>query len=138
MSSKPNLQRSSQAGVVLLESLIAVLIFSIGILALVGLQAVMVSNTSDAKYRSEANLIVQKRIAAIWTDPFGTQSEGDPSDPGNNPGTDISNLLPQGMRFTVQTSPGEFLVLVTWQPPGDPDNVVVHQHMAVARVVGGN
>lgn len=129
---------SNQSGVVLLETLIAILIFSIGILALVGIQAAMVSNTSEAKYRSDANLIVQRRIAAIWTDPLGTQSEGDPLDPESNPGTDVSNLLPNGRRFTVQVSPGEFLVMVTWQPPGDPDDIVIHRHMAVARVAGGS
>lgn len=138
MHSKFN--RFDQAGVILLETLIAILIFSIGILALVGLQAVMISNTSDAKYRSEASFIAQKRIAEIWgADPLniGSMSEGDPTDPLGNPGKDISNVLPNGVRYTLQISPGEFMVLVTWQPPGDPGNIVMHQHMAVARVTGG-
>jgi type IV pilus assembly protein PilV len=133
-------RQSGQRGVILLETLIAILIFSIGILALVGLQAVMISNTTDAKYRSEASLIAQKRIAEIWgTDPLnhGLLNEGDPADPLGNPGTDISKLLPNGFRYTAQVSPGEFLVLVTWQPPGDPLNIETHQHMAVARVVWG-
>ncbi len=134
-----NSRRFDQTGVVLLETLIAILIFSIGILALVGLQAVMISNTSDAKYRSEASYIAQQRIGEIWANPanLAAMGEGDPSDPGNSPGTDISKLLPDGKRYTVQISPGEFLVMVTWQPPGDPGNVVVHQYMTVARVVGG-
>jgi len=129
----------AQSGVILLEALIAILIFSIGILALVGLQAVMTSNTSDAKYRSVASFIAQQRIAEIWADPanLGAMAEGDPTNPGTNPGKDISNLLPNGVRYTVQNSPGEFLVLVTWQPPGDTDAPVVHQHMAVARIAGG-
>jgi type IV pilus assembly protein PilV len=126
----------NQSGVILLETLIAILIFSIGILALVGVQAVMVSNTSDAKYRSEASFIAQRRIAEIWANP-AVLMEGDPSDPVNQPGTPIPDLLPGGIRYTMQTAPGEFLVLVTWQPPGDPGNVVVHQHMAIARVAGG-
>ena len=46
---------AAQQGVVLLESLIAILIFSMGILALVGLQAAMISNTSNAKYRADAS-----------------------------------------------------------------------------------
>lgn len=136
---QPLKKQAGQRGVILLETLIAVLIFSIGILALVGLQAVMIGNTSDAKYRSEASLIAQKRIAEIWgTDPllFGLLGEGDPTDPAGNPGKDISNLLPNGIRYTVQVSPGEFVVLVTWQPPGDPTNPVTHQHMAITRVAG--
>jgi len=54
--------RKFQEGVVLLESLIAILIFSMGILALVGLQGAMVKNTSDAKYRAEATFIAQQRL----------------------------------------------------------------------------
>lgn len=133
-------RQSGQRGVILLETLIAILIFSIGILALVGLQAVMISNTTDAKYRSEASLIAQKRIAVIWgTDPInhGSLNEGDPANPLGSPGMDVSKILPNGIRYTVQVAPGEFLVLVTWQPPGDPLNIETHQHMAVARVMGG-
>ncbi len=131
-------KRFDQAGVILLETLIAILIFSIGILALVGVQAVMVSNTSDAKYRSEANYIVQRRIAEIWGAGPVNQAAMAEVD------TDISTLLPGGKRNTVQVSfhtnddgiidSREFMVLVTWQPLGDPGNVVVHQHMAIARV----
>jgi type IV pilus assembly protein PilV len=129
-----NVNYSSQSGVVLLESLIAILIFSIGILALVGIQAVMTSNTSDAKYRSEANYLAQKRIAEIWADPTNPDmTEGDPEDP-DKPGKDISNILPSGKRFTVQTSAGEYSVVVTWQPPGADE---IHRHVAIARVVGG-
>lgn len=121
-----------QRGIVLLETLIAILIFSIGILALVGVQAIMISNAADARYRSEANFIAQKRIAEIWADPSNLASFDEPA-----PGLDISATLPKGRRTTVQTSPGEFMVTVSWQPPGDPDDPVVHQHVAIARVAGG-
>ena len=43
-----------QAGVMLIEALIGILIFSIGILALLGMQGAAMRNTTDAKYRSEA------------------------------------------------------------------------------------
>ena len=61
--------KSAQQGVVLLEALIAMLIFSMGVLALVGLQAAMIKNTSDSKYRAEASFIAQQRIGMIWADP---------------------------------------------------------------------
>jgi len=50
----------------LLEGLIAILIFSLGILALVGLQAMAVKQVSDAGYRSEAGLLVNQLIGAMW------------------------------------------------------------------------
>ena len=46
-------------GVVLLEALIAILVFSIGILGFVALQTVSVKNITEAQFRSEA---------AIWSD----------------------------------------------------------------------
>jgi len=54
-----SLKSKTQQGIALLESMIAILIFSMGILALAGLQGVLVKNTSDAKYRAEATFIAQ-------------------------------------------------------------------------------
>ena len=42
----------TQAGVMLIEALIGILIFSIGILALIGMQGAAIRNTTDARYRS--------------------------------------------------------------------------------------
>ena len=58
----------AQKGIVILEALIALLIFSLGILALVGLQAAMIKNTSDNKYRVDASFLAQERIGRMWAD----------------------------------------------------------------------
>ncbi len=58
----PNLQR----GVMLLEALISILIFSMGILAIIGLQASSVRLASDAKYRADANLLANQLIGGMW------------------------------------------------------------------------
>lgn len=55
-----------QAGSMLLEGLIAVLIFSMGILAIVGMQAAAVKASSDAKYRSDAGLLANELIGQMW------------------------------------------------------------------------
>lgn len=57
-----------QRGVMLLEALIGILIFSIGILALMGLQAISVKNTIDAKYRTEASFLADEIIGLMWVD----------------------------------------------------------------------
>ena len=56
---------ASQQGVVLLESLIAILIFSLGVLGIVGLQAAMIKNTSEANYRADASHIARQRIGKM-------------------------------------------------------------------------
>ena len=53
----------NQQGVVLIEALIAILIFSMGIMALLGLQAAMIKNTSDNKYRADASFIANNVLA---------------------------------------------------------------------------
>lgn len=50
----------------LLEALIAILIFSIGILAIVALQAVSIKLAGDAKYRSDAALLAEEMLAQMW------------------------------------------------------------------------
>jgi type IV pilus assembly protein PilV len=118
--------RSAQHGVVLLEALIAILIFSMGVLALVGLQAAMIKNTSDSKYRSEASFIAQQRIGMMWSDPDNVLTYLE-----NN--TDISTLLPSGTRTVSQPAAGQFIVTVTWQQPGQPQ----HNFTTTATIAGG-
>ena len=59
---------SGQQGVILLEALIGILIFSLGVLALVAMQAVSVSNVSNARYRTEAAFLANEIISEIWVD----------------------------------------------------------------------
>jgi len=122
----------SQQGVVLLESLIAVLIFSFGIIALIGLQAVMIRNTGDSQYRNEAIYIAQQRIGMIWADPTNLPLYVETN-------TDISARLPSGKRTVVVSPviapaivPTEVSVTVTWQQPGEQ----MHSYTTNARVTG--
>lgn len=57
--------QTQQTGSVILEALIAILIFSIGILALVGLQATAINNVADAKYRSTAGFLANQIIGTV-------------------------------------------------------------------------
>jgi type IV pilus assembly protein PilV len=58
---------SSQSGVVLLEALIGIMIFSIGILALVALGTTAITVQADAQYRTEAMNLAERMSSAIWT-----------------------------------------------------------------------
>jgi len=60
--------QGSERGVMLIEALVAILIFSIGILAVVGMQAVAIKDVTSAKYRSEAAFLAQELLAQMWTD----------------------------------------------------------------------
>ena len=51
---------NKQSGVMLLEALIAILIFSLGVLGIVGMQASAVKASRDAKYRADAGLLAAR------------------------------------------------------------------------------
>lgn len=120
----------AQRGVALLEALVSILLFSMGVLALVGLQSTMIKNTSDAQYRSEASFIAQQWVGVMWSNP----------DPGNlplyainssDPRYNISNLLPNGTRL-VTVSGIQATVTIGWTPPG---KTTPHQLVTVANIV---
>jgi type IV pilus assembly protein PilV len=60
--------QKKQKGSMLLEALIAILIFSMGILALMGMQATAINTVSESKYRSNAGFLANRIIGQIWTD----------------------------------------------------------------------
>jgi type IV pilus assembly protein PilV len=122
--------QATQQGIVLLESLIAILIFSLGILALAGLQTAMIKNTSDAKYRAEAAFVAQQQLGLMWVDPANLnlyQAKGI---------QDISDLLPNGTREVTLPviGNGEVKIEVKWQLPGQ----AAHNYTTYARITGGD
>ena len=60
--------RHAQQGAFLLEALIGILIFSLGILGIVGLQAQAIRFTNDAEYRAEAVYLANSLISQMWAD----------------------------------------------------------------------
>lgn len=117
--------KSAQQGVVLVEAMIAILIFSMGVLAIVGLQAAMVKNTSESKFRADASYIAQQRIGAMWADPSNLVNYLENATP-------ISEL-PNGTRTVVQPTPGQFVITITWQQPGEAQ----HNFTTTATITGG-
>jgi type IV pilus assembly protein PilV len=57
-----------QSGAYLLEALIGILVFSFGILGIVGLQAQAIRFTNDAELRAEAVYLANALISQMWTD----------------------------------------------------------------------
>lgn len=66
---------NKQKGVMLIEALIAILVFSLGILAMVGMQAVALGHTSQAKYRADASFAANKLFGLMWVDADGNMPQ---------------------------------------------------------------
>ena len=130
---------SSQRGVALIEAMVAILLFSIGVLAVAGLQASMLKNTTDSKYRADASYIAQQRIGLLWADPANVT----PAD--LDIAQDVTEL-PNGKRFVTQPSAGHYMVIVGWTAPGESASTdstalcrmaVAHCYTVLAGVAGG-
>jgi type IV pilus assembly protein PilV len=66
VSSRGRKRNSAQSGVFLLEALIALLIFSLGLLGLVAMGAAAIAAQSDAQYRAEAAKFTGEILGEIW------------------------------------------------------------------------
>lgn len=54
-------------GAMLIEALVAILIFSIGILGVIGLLATAVKQSTDARYRVEAAQLAEQLLGRMWS-----------------------------------------------------------------------
>ncbi len=119
-----NLKPGSQDGVVLLEALAAILIFSFGILAFLWMQASATRQVTDSKYRLEASFAANQLLGDMWVHPaslagYATKNESVPS-------------LPNGKR-TVVVNGNQVTVTINWQLPGESK---AHSYQAVALING--
>lgn len=111
-----------EQGSALLEALIGILIFSMGILAIIGLQAASVKNTADAKDRTEASFYSNQILGKMWVDQSNLASYivTDQAISG----------LPNGKR-TVTVNGTLVTITITWQPPG---SAATHRYVAAAEI----
>ncbi len=113
-----------QKGLMLIEALVAILIFSMGVIAMMGLQAASVKLSSDAKYRSDANLLANELIGQMWASDrtpatLITNFQGGAGANGaiyNNWVADVAAALP-GVNGVAANQP---IVTVTQVPPTPP------------------
>jgi type IV pilus assembly protein PilV len=121
-----------QEGVMLIEAMIGILIFSIGILALIGMQATAVKNTTDARYRSEASFLASRIVAQIWLDRANIDSYKDSNASAYVPRDDwrvqVQNALPGIDIATTQRVPSidvdtgtgnRVTVIIYWMQAGE-------------------
>ena len=130
----------TQGGVVLIEALLGILIFSIGILALIGMQSVAVKNTIDARYRTEAAYLANNVLSQIRLDMANVTLYPDSNTANYAPRTtwrtQVEALLPginiasaqrvpsiaiaPGPTYGGDTDPpSRVTVILLWQQPGE-------------------
>ena len=121
----------AQGGVMLIEALVGILIFSIGILALIGMQGRAMKSTADARYYSEASYLASEVIGRMWTD-IGNLANYDKDSATAYPPRDdwvakVSGMLPgipaPAPAPTIEVgASNEVTVTIEWRQPGETVN----------------
>jgi type IV pilus assembly protein PilV len=136
------LVKKTQSGVALLEALVGILIFSIGILALMGLQAQSIRNTVEAKYRNEAAYLANQIVGQMWVDranlaQYDTGAGASPNMTAWR--ARVASTLPRVVAGgtnspTIVVAGNQVTVTVFWQLPGSDS--VLRQFSVVAQING--
>jgi type IV pilus assembly protein PilV len=134
-----------QTGVMLLEVLIAILIFSLGILAIVGLQATSIIQANDAMFRTQASLLANELIGQMGSTVDLTQSNplstfASPSGSAYTPWlAKVQTSLP-GVTDSVNlpsvniAANGTVTIDIFWKMPSEQIDIPAHHHVSVARI----
>jgi type IV pilus assembly protein PilV len=128
--------RDGVRGITLIEVLVAMTIFSVGVLGMLGVQARAISYFSDAKYRTDAALLADGLINDIWV------NRGNMANYAYNGGAvpavvkpwlnEVQAALPGGnAKITVTAATNTVQVTVLWQPPNAASQ---HQHVEIATI----
>ncbi len=119
-------------GILLIEALLGILIFSLGVLAMLGMQATGMRTVIDAKYRSEAAFLASQIVSEMWVDRPDLANYDTTTGNGTSERAawiaQVQNTLPQATGAnapTIAVLGQQVTVTVSWQRPGV--NTVSHQ-----------
>lgn len=144
-------RRHAEGGFLLLEVLVALLIFAIGVLSLVGLQVASVRQSGDAKFRADATLLADDLIGRMWV---GDRSFANLSANYVEGGTEYENWMPavraalpdvdtEPPEVTIESVPGGPLgtepssrvtVVISWKLPTEPEDDPRHTVTVVTQI----
>ena len=123
--------RGSQQGVMLIEALVAILLFTLGIIAVMGLEANSILQVGQSKYRTDASYLANQILSMMWVDQPDLASYLTPGSAQRADWDDqVSRTLPAGAG-TITRNGSVVTVKVQWKAPKD---IVTHQYVAVGNI----
>lgn len=129
--------RSRQSGFSMVEALVAILVFSLGLLGLIAFQSVSVKAQGDAKKRAEAAFIANQMVGDMWGVPpgdlagcAGTFSKGSVGCNNAPWGDRVDQGLPGG-QAVVAVNGNDVTITLQWFTPGHSEE---HKYVHTASV----
>lgn len=114
----------AMGGFALIEALVAVLLFAVGIVALLRVLGTAIKDAGDVQYRAVAATLADETIGRMWVDrPNWNTTYAVVDDPVPE--------LPNGLQ-TVTVAGNVVTITIRWQPPGAADERV---HTVAATLV---
>lgn len=115
--------QSQQRGMALLEVLVSVLLFSLGILGLIGLQARAIGLSGEAEDRSRASMLANDIVSEVWL----RREIAIPSSVVDEWKARVADAagagLPEGEGSYVPASGGTYAdITITWKTPSRKTN----------------
>ena len=137
-------RRQNQSGFLLIEALVAMLVFSLGILGLVALQAVVIKETTNAQYRVEASMLTNQLIAQMWAEDKTTLATNFASPDGLRYlawQADVVASATGGLPNAAAQPPtvvfganNQVTISIFWQMPGAVAGSPFHQHVTMTQL----
>lgn len=125
-----------QKGFVILEAMVAIMVFALGILGLVGVQAAMTREQTTSKIRADATYLASQLVGEMWVDIPNLSQYASGNCNGYTKCADWLNKvavnLPSGSStVTVDSATGDVSITVSWTMPGGDE----HQHVMATTIV---
>jgi type IV pilus assembly protein PilV len=155
--------RERQQGGFLLEALIGILIFTLGVLGLMALQGRAIGYTSDTQYRGEAAYLANAYVAKMWADaranlPARYDDAGEdeydafqaavyrlPGANGipNNPQVTITQapaagIVDAGGGISLTGNSTLVTIVIQWQPPAKEGEAGTVHNYTMTSIIGVN
>lgn len=124
-----------QGGSILIEALIAVLIFSLGVLALIGMQTFTINESMHSKYRTDAGYLANEIVGQMMLDKpnVANYADGASTTSGLRTAWDarVAERLPNGTSAITMNGSAVTIVL-TWR---NPNESTAHNYRSVSQVI---
>jgi type IV pilus assembly protein PilV len=107
----------------LIEVLVAMLVFAIGVLGMVGLQAAMTKSQTGSKLRADAAFLAQRLIGTMWSDATHVNSYNGANCAAyarcSEWADEVARALPLGTATVSVVAGTNVTITIHWTPPGE-------------------
>lgn len=126
---KPLNMLKRQSGMMLVEVMVSILIFSIGILGLVGLQTVATQNATNAEDRTIAATLANDMVAQMWIKKTANPSSSSISGDITTWKTKVTSSNLPNAAGTVTRTNGVTSVAISWKAPSKKSTDNANQYV---------